>query len=366
MIFRTQAGGALWAGIVWACVCMGATARGTDWHVHPERGDDKNTGTAEAMLASVQRAVTLAEPGDTIHLHPRGAVYRQSILLSGKTGIAIEGNDVTLEGADPLPETGWEQVKIDLFRRVMPRTPLDRHLLILNGRMERMGRTQSGNSRDFPPPTAIETGQFCFETIDEKTGWLYVRGPVTGLEWSTRMNGLATSGENRGITVRNLNARNFLNDGFNLHGHCVESVFENIQGYDCFDEGFSAHDTCECVIRDGKFWGNENAVADVNDCITHYQNCEFRDSVSVDCLLIGKTHTLINCRILNTTTATALSAGPRGPDAAGFRLTLENLIVEGRREGAPARVRINGGELRLINCTFRNVDLNTSGATQQD
>ena len=51
----------------------------------------------------------------------------------------------------------------------------------------------------------------------------------------------------------------------NVHGDARGLKFYNIVGYDCFDEGFSAHDTCECEIIGGRFYGNENGIADVND-----------------------------------------------------------------------------------------------------
>ena len=153
-----------------------------------------------------------------------------------------------------------------------------------------------------------------------------------------------------------------MNDGFNIHGHSVGLRFENIRGYDCFDEGFSAHDTCEAEIRVGRFWGNENAIADVNDCVTRYWNCEFRDSVSVDALLIGRAHSLTDCRIVNTTIATALSAGPRGGNATEFSLKLTRLVVEGMLTDKPARFRVNGGVLTMKDCSLKNVDFNPSGA----
>lgn len=176
-----------------------------------------------------------------------------------------------------------------------------------------------------------------------------------------RSNGLGTGGKNSNITVRNLNARHFLNDGFNIHGHAVGMKFENIRGYDCFDEGFSANDTCECAIDTGVFYGNENAIADVNDCETHYRNCEFRDSVSVDAFLIGRKHSLIDCRIFNTTPAAALTAGPRGEPGRPFGIWLERVAIKGCTDQA-ARVRINGGTVEIVDCQFENAAVNTQGA----
>lgn len=343
------------------------SAHAADIYVHHEQGDDKNPGSKAEMLKTAQRAVAIAQPGDVIHLLPEGAIYRQAVMLRGKSDLTIEGNNVTLEGADPLPETGWEEVSADLHRLKVPRTLWDRHLLVIDGKMERMGRSPTKSSVKFPAPEDLKSGQFRFELIPveegkEKEGWLYVKGSLKNLEWAVRPYGVATTGKNRNITIRNLNARHALNDGFNIHDDAMGLVFSHIQGYNCYDEGFSAHEACECFIDHGKFWGNDNAIADVNDCETHYVNCEFGDSVSYDVLLIGKTHSLTNCRIINTTSAVALSAGPRGPEKKLYQLKLEQVTIEGKTS-SPAQVNVSAGQLRLKDNNFINTKLNIQGAT---
>ncbi len=356
-------------------IVLTTSAAGAEWFVNVKQGDDRNDGSRAAPFATAQKAVNSARPGDAIQLLPKGALYRQSIVLRGKSDLVIEGNGTILDGSDPLPTEGWEDLGDGLKRLRLPQTMWDRHLLTFSGRVERMGRTQSSNSASFPAPAALKEEQFCFVNDADpsepdargkasrrtRAGWLYVRGDIDNLEWSVRPNGLATSGTNSNIVVRNLNARRFLNDGFNIHGHSTALKFESIKGYDCFDEGFSAHDTCEAEIRKGEFWGNENAIADVNDCVTHYWNCEFRDSVSTDVLLIGKTHSLTDCRIVNTTPATALGAGPRGDNAEVFELSLTRVTVSVKRS-EKARFRVNGGVLKMTDCELRNVDFNPIGA----
>lgn len=293
-----------------------------EWFVNPESGADNNSGVKAAPLKTAQLAVTRAKPGDTIHLLPEGAVYRQMIMLAGKTNLTIEGHGVTLTGADTLPADGWEMVAPGLHRRQLPRTRFDRHLLIRDGKMNRMGRSPSVNIA-FPAPEALRDGEFAWVLQpDEKTGWLYVRGSTAGLEWSVRDAGLATGGTNRSLTVRNLHTRHALNDGFNIHGDCRELRCFNISGYENFDEGFSAHDTCQVWVTDGKFWGNDNAVADVNLCDSYYTRCEFRGSVSVEVLFQGGDHRLDDCRIIASgKTAFSLSSGghPRTKETSHAR-----------------------------------------------
>ena len=339
----------------------GADLHATDLHVNPHVGSNANAGAEDKPLKTLQAAINKAKEGDVIHLHPEGAIYRQAGVFRSQVGITIEGNGVTLDGADPLPSDGWEEVEKGLYRRKLRRTPLDRHLLIFDGRMERMGRTQSANSPEFPPVSELKSGQFCFEKTDETWGWLYVRGDVTKLEWSTRVNGIATGGQCERLTIKNLQTRNFLNDGFNIHGDCRELRFEQIEGFDCFDEGFSAHESAECLVTGGKFYGNENGVADVNQTQTAYVDCEFFKNFNVDVLLIGRSHTLISCKIINTTSASALVAGPRG-NQESFELDLRNLAIQTRDKQGPAVVRVNGGSVTFHRCEFTNVDFNGTGA----
>ncbi len=339
-------------------------AAAADWHVNVVSGNDDNPGqTADDAFRTIQKAVNLCAEGDTIHLHPKDAVARQMIKISGKSNFNIEGNGVTIDASDPLPEDGWETVSDGLYRRKLPKTVWDRHLLIIDGKMERMGRTQSSNSPPFPAVEDLQPGQFCFENIGEtEEGWLYVHGSTKKLCWSIRPNCVATSGEVKGVTIRNLNTRYALNDGFNIHGNCTGMVFENVTGYDCFDEGFSAHGTCECRIVNGKFWGNENGIADVNEAITVYEKCEFRDSVNTDVLLWGKRHELIDCKIINTTTAAALVAGPRAEEQKDFEVKLSRVSIDGKNAEKRARIRVNGGKLEIRDSVFANVDFVPLGA----
>jgi hypothetical protein len=271
---------------------------------------------------------------------------------------------VTLTGADPLPADGWEAVAPGLHRRSLPRTRFDRHLLIRDGKANRMGRSPSVNVA-FPAPEALRDGEFAWVLQpDEKTGWLYVRGSTAGLEWSVRDAGLATGGTNRQITVRNLNARHALNDGFNIHGDCRELRCFSITGYENFDEGFSAHDTCQVWVTDGKFWGNDNAVADVNLCDSYYTRCEFRDSVSVEVLFSGGDHRLDNCRIIASgKVAFSLSSGgnPRTKEPGlGKCAVTKTEISSGDKTPRPLRIAEHN-EAAFINCRLRDISVANRG-----
>jgi hypothetical protein len=343
------------------CLFLASPAAARELYVHVELGRDANDGSQAAPLATVQKAVSLAASGDVIHLLPERAVYRQAATFIKKHGITLDGHGCTLDGSDPLPTDGWETVSDGLHRRRLPQTPLDRHLLTVDGRTERMGRSTASNARPFPTPAALKDGEFCVEPIGEKEIWLYVRGPVDKLEWSTRVNGIGTGGDNSQLTIRNLNCRRFLNDGFNLHGHAKEIRFEHIDGYDCFDEGHSAHEDCTVTIEHGRFWGCENAVADVNDCESIYRHCEFSRSLGFDVLLTGARHTLVDCRIINTPTSTALSTGARG-EGKTCRIELERVAITSSQPNSKPRVRLGPGEVAIRACDWSGIDVQARDA----
>ncbi|MEM1443553.1 MAG: hypothetical protein AAGF67_14505, partial [Verrucomicrobiota bacterium] len=309
-----------------AILAFSQAGNAKDWYVNPQTGSDDNDGSKEAPLETVQLAVDWAAPDDRILLFPANSLYRQSITMKrSKPGLVIEGNGVTLTGADPLPTEGWESLGEDLHRIQLPRTRWDRHLLIVNGVAERMGRL-CANPIDFPPVEGLEVGQFRWDQIDEENGWLTYRGPLENLEWSTRGNGFATSGDHRNVKVFNLNAKHFLNDGFNIHGNARGMQFFRISGIENFDEGFSAHDTSTCWIQDGKFIGNEHAVADVNRADTYYVNCYFAGSMSVEVLFQGGRHSLNDCLI--EPSPRSLPIFIRGNDESSASLVLRRVSFE--------------------------------------
>ena len=67
---------------------------------------------------------------------------------------------------------------------------------------------------------------------------------------------------------------------------------------------------------------------------------------------------------MNTTTAAALVGGPRGEDQ-GFRLELSKVEIIAEGKTGNARVRVNGGRLKISDSTFTQVDFNVIGAEME-
>jgi hypothetical protein len=176
--------------------------------------------------------------------------------------------------------------------------------------------------------------------------------------------GVATSGTCRDIKIRNLNTRHALNDGFNIHGDCRGFHASKISAYECFDEGFSAHDASQTTVEDGLFWGNDHAIADVNAAETRYLRCEFRDSLSVEVFLSGRAHHLEDCRLIASAhNAFTLRPGTDLKSRTPLHATclLKNLTVTGSGPSPHSFDSSPGTTLTLDSCTLSNITLKLLG-----
>ncbi len=281
-----------------------------DWFINPESGNDENNGSETAPLATAQVAVNRAVAQDRVILLPENAIYRQSIKLGSRNSdLIIIGNGVTLTGARTLDISKWEELEPDLHRIKLPPPSMNRHMLVVDGKAVKFGNDTSGVT-EFPETADLKAGEYRWELIDENSGWLIFRGPVEKVERATASSGFATSGKLRNVKVFNLKARHFLNDGFNIHGDARGMQFFAIEGSENFDEGFSAHDTSECWVTDGKFFRNENAVADVNNADTYYESCTMGESENFEIMFQGGRHSLVNCTVIPGEGSVPISISP--------------------------------------------------------
>jgi hypothetical protein len=131
--------------IVFVGAGSAAVATARDLFVDNIGGDDRANGheprsTTEAgPVKTITRALSLAEPGDRIHLAKNAIPYRESISLSGGdhsgfvvSPFTIVGNGATLDGSLPVPAREWESVRENLYRFHPPRG--SHPMLFLDGR----------------------------------------------------------------------------------------------------------------------------------------------------------------------------------------------------------------------------------------
>jgi hypothetical protein len=278
-----------------ACLLLSLTsAKAREIYVNNQTGNERHAGTFDAPLRSARRAVMMSAAGDTIHLLPESAIYREMITLADKRNLNIEGHDCIVSGADPLSSDpgDWEKAGEGLHRIRLKRTTQDRHILVVGGRGVTMGRTkyqinplagiqrregfeafQKALRSQYPKLEDLQNGQFAWAPIDANAGWLYVKGPLEELEWAVRTQGIYTDREVHNITIHNLHARHVLNDGYNIHGNAQGLKLLNVTAHECFDNGISPHGACSFTVEDSQFLRNEMAAG--NDFLTetHFLRC---------------------------------------------------------------------------------------------
>ncbi len=199
-------------------------------------------------LASVAK---LAQPGDTIRIKPGTGLYREMLMVrnSGTEAqpIVIDGGGNVITGFDEVKKSDWEERNgLSSFRlKVFP--------CVIAYKGERLVQ----DARD--TTTKLFTK---YATLNDAKDRVTLLPNVSkdGWEVSARMSVVQINDVSHHI-YRNIKASGGGNDGFNLHGVGTGLVFENIEGYHNLDEGYSSHDGIISTIRHGKFWGNDNGIA---------------------------------------------------------------------------------------------------------
>lgn len=169
---------------------------------------------------------------------------------------------------------------------------------------DRAAEKQSGEKDKviFAAPEALQPGQMGFKS----DGSFYFRWPAGKTPGTSKIflppAGLASCVNIACsyLTVKNITAIHAANDGFNIHGHRVGIRLENVKAFSNGDEGISAHETVQMdVVNSEIAWNGSNAggVADVNDSITTYANCEVHHNLGAGFFFEGKSHRVTHCLI---------------------------------------------------------------------
>lgn len=353
------------------CSITGALSA-ADLRVDPQKGDDKADGSS-APVRSIARAISLAKAGDTVHLTP--GAYFESVNLVNKTGapgqpIVIDGHGAWIDGSDPVRADEWESLGLGLFRKVklIPRMGpaiIGRWFFLWNGQMNRMGRSSKGRSQPLKPVAELLANEWTYVEAEDA---FYLKLPEgqtldqAKIRCPVRANGVALAGKGGHIVVRNLNCTHVYNDGFNIHGDQVDTVYENITAIECGDDGFSAHETAECRIDGFVSRGNSTGLCDVGSSVTHYRNVEISGCSGHDVFFLSDSaHSLENARV-ESMAFFAFTVGQHASEVPlpPSKVLLKNVHVI-RSPGIGGEFRVNRNcVVEASRCTFENMKVNVT------
>lgn len=231
---------------------------------------NQHGGTPYKTIAAAAKDV---QPGDTIRLAAGSGPYREIVHIakSGEVGapIIFDGNGETVTGLEPLvfkKEGDFWTCDLTAFFAA---------LKYVQG-FEKKNDMWVNTAQPLAFPSVLVfrgkrvfqeagTGRFgSYATLSDEGRKLTLAPGVepTGWEIASRDAVFRILNVSHHL-YRHTRASGSLNDGYNLHGVGTDLVFENIEGFQNIDEGFSAHDKIECIVNKGRFWENENGLVNV-------------------------------------------------------------------------------------------------------
>jgi hypothetical protein len=311
----------------------------------------------------------MAQPGDTIHLRP--IVYREYAGFYGVRGepgkpITLDGHGATLEGSDPLKPEQWQEAGTDLYRcddllPYLDDAVIQRWFLLWDGKMQHMGRTSKGPSAPLKEPEELQPGEWTFvkdvgkqlPRPQQLSGAFYVKLPPgqkladANIFVPTRSAGVQFSGtgpnHNAHLVIRNLTATHPYNDGFNIHGHCEDVLFENIRAIECGDDGISAHETAKYRVDGFVSIGNSTGICDTGASETSYDRVFIRDCLAFDLYFLDTgRYSVRNAVVLSSAARTLYLTGRENAERP-CSLMLDNVFI--RRMTNANEVRVSKGSI---------------------
>ncbi len=305
--------------------------------VDAARGDDQQDGLSpQTALRSIAAAMAKVQPGDTVSLGAGQYFYESMVFVRGGTPwrpITIEGNGATISGLAPVPADQWQDRGDGLFfqpdgTRVGALEPY-----LIDGD----GRRLEGSRK----PEELKVGQACWPA---KGIYLRCAPGVTpaqlGLRGTYRPCGVTMTNISY-VTIRNLNAEFFANDGFNMHGYCRGLHYENICGRHNGDDGFSNHEDVAAVVRGGHFHHNNYGIQDISVARSLYQGVLVEHNHRAGADFWGGFRSMEDSLVrdnaggqvvIRSTLVATAGYEPDDPMAAGT-LFLKNVVISGGPQG---------------------------------
>lgn len=221
-----------------------------------------------SAFSSLSAAAAKAVPGDILWIAPGSGPYREELYIakSGTPGapIIVEGNGNEITGFDPVVFSPQHSAAIKAD-----------YPFVLRHHGIRLPEDASSGQFVFPSSASAVSWDPATKTLSlgpdaDPEGW-----EVSSRYFVVRIQSVSHH------RYRNIVASGARNDGFNLHGRGSDLLFENITSCHNLDEGFSAHDDIESEIREGRFFGNDNGVYNIQRSMTRISKVWIWDNLGI-------------------------------------------------------------------------------------
>ena len=338
------------------------------YHVDNRKGDDGNDGlSAVRPFKTLAKATSLLRAGDVLDIAP-GTPYRESLVVSAcgtaKAPIVIRGNGAVLTGLEPVPDSAWQDKGGNIFfapnkacwGALQPQLTdsQGKVLTVASHRTVKPDRTNT-----LKPGEAIWNADGVYYRSSKR------ESPVgQGFCGYFRDSGVKIANRSH-ITIENIVAERFANDGFNVHGSCHDLVFRNIEARWNGDDGFSVHDDVEAQVRGGHFHHNSDGIADVNASQTFYSDVLVENNISFGVGFYGGLRVMRDSVVRNNggNQIMVLPDGDHNGHKWGEspmfdpKVHLVNVKVDGGLKAAAALVVGERAVVSVVDCEFRNADV---------
>jgi hypothetical protein len=215
---------------------------------------------ASGPVRTIDRALRLAGPGDTIIIANTGVPYTGPVALAGSQNggferlpLTIVGNGAVVDGSQPVHPSAWTRVAPGLWRM----TPWRKGTyLLLEG-----GRPLPEHPR---PPNLDGLADLAEGHWTAYRGSIYLRLPgleepvdrVLGLAWEPM--GLSLY-KVQHVVIRDLTFQHFQVDGVNLHDLCSDVILENVRSIENARAGVTVAGSSAVTLRNCELAGNGRA-----------------------------------------------------------------------------------------------------------
>jgi len=245
---------------------------------------------------------------------------------------------------------------------------------VWGGKMNHMGRTSKGPSAPLKKPEELRPGEWTFVKDDARKlpdsaqifGSFYLQlAPGQKLADANiiapmRSAGVQFSGDNRHLVIRNVTATHVYNDGYNIHGHCEDVLFENIRAIECGDDGISAHETAQYRVEGFVSIGNSTGICDTGASVTSYNRVFIKDCLGHDLFFLDSGQYSVSNAVVISSASHALAVSGRDQQERPSSLVLNNVLI--RRVGGANEVRVSkNSTFTAKRTTFQNLNFQATG-----